>query len=131
MTTHCDKCDYVASNPFTLPHHIKAVHEKVKQFFCDLCDYACYYNYDLNLRAQFFSWKIIKFCVLFLARYPLSIQHCQWRGMMIIIVSSSIRYHDHWHHTYNTAHHLSNQMRTRSKNNEFGHSSLLSVKQVS
>jgi len=48
MSGHCDKCDYVASNPWSLPNHIKAVHEKVKRFHCDLCDYACYYGFDLK-----------------------------------------------------------------------------------
>ena len=53
MSNHCDKCDYVASNPSSLPHHIKAVHEKVKRFYCDLCDYACYYGGDLNKHQKF------------------------------------------------------------------------------
>ena len=53
MSDHCDKCDYVASNPSSLPNHIKAVHEKVKRFHCDLCDYACYYGGDLNKHKKF------------------------------------------------------------------------------
>ena len=53
MSDHCDKCDYVTSNPSSLLNHIKAVHEKVKRFHCDLCDYACYYGYDLKKHKQF------------------------------------------------------------------------------
>ena len=53
MSNHCDKCDYVASNPSTLLNHIKAVHEKVKRFYCDLCDYACYYSPDLTKHKKF------------------------------------------------------------------------------
>ena len=53
MSDHCDKCDYVTSIPSTLQHHIKAVHEKVKRFYCDLCDYACYYGYDLKKHQKF------------------------------------------------------------------------------
>ena len=53
MSDHCDICDYVASNPWSLPNHIKAVHEKVKRFYCDLCNYACYYGYDLKKHKQF------------------------------------------------------------------------------
>ena len=53
MSNHCEFCDYVASIPSSLPHHIKAVHEKVKRFYCDLCDYACYYSPDLTKHKKF------------------------------------------------------------------------------
>ena len=53
MSNLCDRCDYVASNPSTLLNHIKAVHEKVKRFYCDLCDYACYYSPDLTKHKKF------------------------------------------------------------------------------
>ena len=53
MSDHCDKCDYVASTPWSLPHHIKAVHEKVKRFHCDQCDYACYYGFGMKRHQKF------------------------------------------------------------------------------
>ena len=49
----CNFCDFTVKNPSTLLNHIKAVHEKVKRFYCDLCDYACYYSPDLTKHKKF------------------------------------------------------------------------------
>ena len=50
MTVSCDFCSYQGKNQSTTDHHIKAVHEKVKRYHCDLCDYGAYFRQ--NFRAH-------------------------------------------------------------------------------
>jgi len=50
MTVNCDLCSYQGRNQSTTEHHIKAVHEKVKRYHCDLCDYGAYFRQ--NFRAH-------------------------------------------------------------------------------
>ena len=47
MAVKCDQCSYEGRNTGTLNDHIKAVHEKVKRYFCDTCDYAAYFKGNL------------------------------------------------------------------------------------
>ena len=36
----CDRCDYVTSRQIHLDHHVKGVHDKIKDHKCDACDFA-------------------------------------------------------------------------------------------
>ena len=50
MAVSCDLCSYQGKNQSTTDDHIKAVHEKVKRYHCDLCDYGAYFRQ--NFRAH-------------------------------------------------------------------------------
>ena len=51
MTVSCDLCSYQGKDKSATYHHIKAVHEKVKRYHCDSCDYGCYFKCNF-LRHQ-------------------------------------------------------------------------------
>ena len=63
MAVKCDQCSYEGRDTGTLNDHIKAVHEKVKRYFCDLCDYASYFKGKLvrHKKAKHGS-KMVKIC---------------------------------------------------------------------
>jgi len=44
----CDKCDYKTVDKKKIKRHIKAVHDKIKDFECDKCDYKCSINSHLK-----------------------------------------------------------------------------------
>ena len=44
----CKICGYKANIPSRLEDHIKSVHQNVKRFYCDQCDYACYYKQNIQ-----------------------------------------------------------------------------------
>jgi very-short-patch-repair endonuclease len=37
----CDKCEYVCSSKDHLQRHIKQIHAKIKDFKCEKCDFTC------------------------------------------------------------------------------------------
>ena len=41
MTFTCDTCNKAFSTKKNLKRHIKMVHDKIKDFKCDKCDYTC------------------------------------------------------------------------------------------
>ena len=55
----CKTCDYVPKSEDdwtakeSLKNHVNNVHLNIKRFYCDLCDYACYFNYDLKKHKKF------------------------------------------------------------------------------
>jgi hypothetical protein len=44
----CELCDYTCSLNSDLKRHIKSVHDKIKDFKCELCDYTCSKNSNLK-----------------------------------------------------------------------------------
>jgi hypothetical protein len=52
MTVSCDLCAYQGRNQSTTDHHIKAVHEKVKRYHCDLCDYGAYFRQNFRTHQE-------------------------------------------------------------------------------
>ena len=44
----CDKCKYACSDEYALKKHIKHIHDKIKDFKCDKCKYECSTNRDLK-----------------------------------------------------------------------------------
>ena len=52
MPVNCDLCSYQGRNQSTTDHHIKAVHEKVKRYHCDLCDYGCYFKCNFRTHQK-------------------------------------------------------------------------------
>jgi KRAB domain-containing zinc finger protein len=48
----CDHCDKVFTRNTTLKDHINAIHNKIKRYCCDLCDYSAYYRTSLNRHSK-------------------------------------------------------------------------------
>jgi hypothetical protein len=48
----CDKCEFVCCENGTLKLHIKSVHDKIKDVKCDKCDYVCSTNGNLKLHIK-------------------------------------------------------------------------------
>ena len=44
----CDRCEYTCSLNVNLQRHIKSVHNKIKDFECDRCEYMCSSSSDLQ-----------------------------------------------------------------------------------
>ena len=63
MAVKCGKCSYEGRDTGTLNDHIKAVHEKVKRYFCDICDYAAYFKGNLvKHKKSKHGSKMVKIC---------------------------------------------------------------------
>ena len=63
MAVKCDQCSYEGRNTGTLNDHIKAVHEKVKRYFCNICEYAAYFKGNLvKHKKSKHGSKMVKIC---------------------------------------------------------------------
>ena len=54
----CSKCDYKCGSNADLQKHIKAVHDKIKDFKCNKCDYECSGNSNLQKHIKMVHDKI-------------------------------------------------------------------------
>lgn len=54
---HCPQCDYKSSQKSNLKRHIKAIHNKIKDFECQKCDFKCSEKRNLkkNTSKQFIT----------------------------------------------------------------------------
>ena len=48
----CPKCPYTSAVKRDFMHHIKAVHEKVKDYKCQVCSFASFHSYGLKLHIK-------------------------------------------------------------------------------
>ena len=63
MAVKCDQCSYEGRDTKTVNDHIKAVHEKVKRYFCDICEYAAYFKGNLvKHKKSKHGSKMVKIC---------------------------------------------------------------------
>ena len=57
---HCKECGYSVSNKYSFNKHIKAVHEKIKDYKCDECNFASSEKGNLKRhksKHHDFDWK--------------------------------------------------------------------------
>ena len=54
----CTYCDYKSKDKSNVIQHIKAVHEKRKDYMCSLCNFAASRRKNLNLHIKEVHWKI-------------------------------------------------------------------------
>ena len=48
----CDQCDRTFHRPIALKTHIASVHDKLKPFYCELCDFKCARLSNLHLHRK-------------------------------------------------------------------------------
>ena len=44
----CDKCEYKTTTKHNLIHHIKSIHDNIKDFKCDKCEYKTTTKHNLK-----------------------------------------------------------------------------------